>query len=285
MVLSHFHVVVIEISLIIICTCLKLSNAFYSPAHITVTHALRLETFTVLSVHKKKVEEVSMNRRKAFTMSFVRLIVGGSSPLITNPAFAANLTPGKTLVEYEIGPQIGNSEASPSRQFDNSNVLFSQDYYYKFGTAPPWIEPDSTEFPKTMPFTLSQKRYDSLKKYGTRVSSAGYYLENVVKDAISSGDYANKLSDPNTDPSYCLRPMGLLANSFLASENTGTTNELFLARWYINEISLDMNDIRMSESKDIAIKSYKNANKAYNSYLSLMNRLITSKVGDKFGYI
>merc|ERR1712176_917236 len=120
------------------------------------------------------------------------------------------------------------------------------------------------------------------KKYGTRVQSAGYFLETVVKDAISSGDYLTKLPDPNTDPAYCLRPMGLLANSFLASENTGTTNELFLARWYINEISLDVSDIKSARSKTDALKSHESAVKALNSYLGMLNRSITLKVGDPF---
>ena len=75
---------------------------------------------------------------------------------------------------------------------------------------------------------------------------------------------------------------GLMANGFLASENTGTTNELLLARWYINEISLDIDDIKNASSKEDASAAYKAATKAVNSYLALLNRVMTSKVGDKF---
>ena len=74
--------------------------------------------------------------------------------------------------------------------------------------------------------------------------------------------------------------MGLLANSFMASENTGATNELFLARWYINEIYLQLQDAQSASSADEAAKYYGYAKKATNSYLGLLNRVITSKIGD-----
>lgn len=77
-----------------------------------------------------------------------------------------------------------------------------------------------------------------------------------------------------------------MANSFLASENTGTTNELFLSRWYINEINLDIGDVcNKAQSKEEALQSYQAAKTALNSYLSMINRVISSKVGDKFAYL
>ena len=73
-----------------------------------------------------------------------------------------------------------------------------------------------------------------------------------------------------------------MANGFLASENTGATNELLLARWYINEIYLDIGDIRAATSEADALKSLDAAKKSINSYYGLLNRVITSKVGDPF---
>jgi hypothetical protein len=64
----------------------------------------------------------------------------------------ADFAPGGPLLDRTVSVTFGNSEASPSRAKDNSNVLFNQDNYYKFGAAAQWIEPGSTEFPKTMPF-------------------------------------------------------------------------------------------------------------------------------------
>lgn len=202
--------------------------------------------------------------------------------LFQGQAVQADFTPGGTLVDRQVGVQVGNPQASPSRKPDNSNVLFSQDNYFKFGQAAPWIEPGSVDFPKIMPFTPSQQRYDALKKYGDRIQRGMQVLDSVG-DAIRIG---GDVTDPSVSDVYALRPMGLLANSFLASENTGTTNELLLSRWYINEIYLDIGDIcNKAQSKEEAVQSHQSAKKALNSYLSMINRVITSKVGDKFDYL
>mmetsp|Transcript_24854 Transcript_24854/g.71868 ORF Transcript_24854/g.71868 Transcript_24854/m.71868 type:complete len:279 (-) Transcript_24854:124-960(-) len=205
---------------------------------------------------------------------------------IQSASAESQFTPGGTLVDRELGPQVGNPEASASRKFDNSNVLFGQDTYFKFGTASPWIEPGDTSFPKQMPFVLSQQRYDALKKYGERVIRGTKAVE-ALGDVINSTpveEFSTKILPPDA-PEYYLRPLGLLANNFLASENTGTTNELFLARWYINEIYLGIADARAAKSKEDALKSYDAAKKAVNSFLGMMNRSITAKVGDKFELI
>lgn len=205
----------------------------------------------------------------------------GSAFLPRQSAWASEFTPGGSLVDREVGILVGNSEASPSRKVDNSNVLFSQDQYFKFGQAAQWIEPGNVEFPKTMPFTPSQQRYDTLKKYKDRINKGVAAIDGLGDVIKSSSDYATAVADPS-DAQYALRPMGLLANGFLASENTGATNELFLARWYINEMYLHIGDIRAAKKEAEAIKSYSSAKKAANSYLGMMNRVITSKVGDKF---
>ena len=133
-----------------------------------------------------------------------------------------------------------------------------------------------------MPFTPSQQRYDTMKKYRERVQR-GVDLIRDLGDTIAKGEYAS-IPDGSA-PEYSIRPMGLMANGFLASENTGTTNELLLSRWYINEIALDIDDIKNAPSKEAAAKSHRAAVKAVNSYLGLLNRVITSKVGDKFDLI
>jgi len=133
-----------------------------------------------------------------------------------------------------------------------------------------------------MPFVLSQQRYDALKKYGTRVTTA---METFTQ--IGSASSASDVPQ-HDDPVYQLRALGLLANSFLASENTGMTNELMLERWYINEMYLRIGDYRSALEKGDAKEakvSYGCLGKAMNSYLSLLNRQITSKVGDKYSYL
>ena len=81
------------------------------------------------------------------------------------------------------------------------------------------------------------------------VSTRGNAEALVALEAdINNGNFASIA--PADDPKYALRPLGLMANGFMASENTGTTNELLLARWYINEIYLRISDMKNATSKD-----------------------------------
>lgn len=256
------------------------TNAFVQPGEPLSTRNIH----TLSAIKPFDSSDESIESRRGFFSStksslLVPSIVSFLTPQVSN---AGQFTPGGTLVDRDVGVTVGNPEASPSRKQDNSNVLFAQDNYFKFGQATKWIEPDSTDFPVTMPFVLSQQRYDTLKKYGSRVISGAEAVKNLDKE-ITNGDYGSVASAD--DPKFSLRPAGLLANGFLGSENTGTTNELLLARWYINEIFLRIGDIRSSTSEADALAAHSAAKKAMNSYLSMMNRVITSKVGNKFEYV
>jgi len=181
------------------------------------------------------------------------------------------------LVDYN-SIKANNKGASKSRRMDNSNVIFVQDHYYIFGTAPPFIPKGDTSFPEKMPFVSSTKRYEAMKKYRERVQR-GIDLIDSIKGDIEKDNYNSILAADA--PEYSTRPFGLLAYAFLASE-TGPTNELYLARWYINEFYLDVNEVKTATSKVDALAAYSNAIKALNSVLVMLNRSITSKVGDPF---
>ncbi len=229
------------------------------------------------SVPKPPLTAPNPNRR-----SLLGQFVGAATllaPTLLAPTLsqAAEFTPGGSLVDRAVGVTVGNAEASASRKFDNSNVLFDKDFYFKFGTASAWIEPDSTEFPVSMPFTKSQQRYDALKKYQERVSTGVQTIQSLQN--------AQDVADPTATDVYYLRPIGLLANGMLASENTGAPNELFLARYYINEMYLLITDLKQATDPSQRQKIYSILTKAVNSYLTLMNRVITPKVGEKFQYI
>ena len=243
--------------------------------------------FSILPPHvTTSFEESVPSRRQVFQTIGTGVIATTTQMLIVpvSPVNAAgkSFAPGGTLVDYEVGVTVGNPQASKSRRADNSNVVFAQDYYYKFGTAAPWIEAGNTEFPKTMPFAPSQQRYEAMKKYRERIQR-GIDLIAELGETIAVGKYST-IPD-STAPEYSIRPFGLFANSMIASENTGTTNELLLARWYINELSLDIDDIKNAPAKEEAVKSLQAATAAANSYLVLLNRVITPKVGDKFDLI
>lgn len=272
------------IRLVIVSALLVFVNAFAPPSAGVVNHQWNKRSSSVI--------EVSASRRDVLAETSQALLLLGSLVVVKVDSVSAaegggsgnNFTPGGTLVDRPVGVTVGNSDASSSRAFDNANVLFKQDHYFKFGVAPAWIEPESVDFPKTMPFTLSQQRYDALKKYGTRVQSGLQQLV-AIRDMVDSTNLPDTISNDLKTDAYQFRPMGLLANNFLASENTGTTNELLLARWYINEMYLQITDIQLSKDSKDAMIHYENAKKAANSYIQLMNRVITSKVGDKLPFV
>lgn len=228
---------------------------------------------------EKGMASDTVTSRRTLMKDMLVLTSSASMALFGPDPVFADFTPGGTLVDREVGVQVGNPQASASRKSDNANVLFSQDHYFKFGVAAPWIEPDSTEFPKTVPFVRVQQRYDALKKYGPRIINGLFEIKEVGNIPRS------EVKDPTAADVYQLRPMGLLANNLLASENTGSTNELFLARWYINEIYLLVNDLRNATTDEDAKSIAGAVRSAANSYLALMNRVITPKVGDKLPYI
>jgi hypothetical protein len=258
------------------------SSAFVPPAPTEKFGRTALSAFESSrpdSIGEGKNARRSLLQIAATSLSAVSLMMPVSP---ASSAEGKSFTPGGTIVDYDVGVVVSNPEASKSRNIDNSNVLFTQDYYFKFGTAAPWIPEGVTDFPKIMPFAPSQQRYDTMKKYRERVQR-GVDLIAGLGEAIDKGEYASILD--SSAPEYSIRPMGLFANGFMASENTGTTNELLLARWYTNEMYLDINDIKNASSKEEATKSYKAIVNALNSYLGLMNRSITSKVGDKWDLV
>eukprot|EP00529_Nitzschia_sp_RCC80_P026197 CAMPEP_0113480538 /NCGR_PEP_ID=MMETSP0014_2-20120614/21929_1 /TAXON_ID=2857 /ORGANISM="Nitzschia sp." /LENGTH=352 /DNA_ID=CAMNT_0000373975 /DNA_START=108 /DNA_END=1167 /DNA_ORIENTATION=- /assembly_acc=CAM_ASM_000159 len=239
--------------------------------------------------HGNQESDMDTSRRQglqSIASSLAGAVVGYNIIGLSDPtqfvASAGEFAPGGTLVDYEVGVTAGNPQASKSRKVDNSNVVFNQDSYFKFGRAQPFIPTGSTEFPKSVPFTRVAQRYETYKKYKDRIQR-GIDLVVGLKDAVDSSTYGDILD--GTAPEYSIRPMGLFANGFLASENTGTTNELLLARWYINEVALDITDIKNAKSQDDARRSYDAAIAALNSYIGLINRCITSKVGEPFTQI
>lgn len=259
-----------------------LSTTAVSSFHISPKASSSFSNSHLFAIREEREnQDVVVDRliqRRNFFQSAASISVGLALVAPSRANAEKAFAPGGTLVDYEVGVQVGNIQASKSRKVDNSNVIFNQDYYFKFGTAPQWIDEGNTEFPKTMPFTPSQQRYETVKKYGERVQRGVDRIASLG-ESIKNGDY-NSILDGSA-PEYYIRPMGLMANGFLASENTGTTNELLLARWYINEISLDIDDIKNASSKEEATSAYQATIKAVNSYLCLLNRVITPKVGDK----
>ena len=155
---------------------------------------------------------------------------GAAVTLAPKDARADGVGPGMFVEAKNIA---SNPDASRSRDPMNSNVLFSQDFYFKYGRSPPFLQDATSEIPDggAVPFTRVQQRYEAYGKYAARVL-AGVEAFRALKGAVDNGSWATVASD---DTKYNLRAMGLLANGLMASENNGPGNVLFLTRWYVNE--------------------------------------------------
>ena len=168
----------------------------------------------------------------------------------------------------ETKNMASNPDASLSRDPMNSNVLFSQDFYFKYGRSPPFLQDATSEIPDggAVPFTRVQQRYEAYGKYAARVL-AGVEAFRALKGAVDNGSWATVASD---DTKYNLRAMGLLANGLMASENNGPGNVLFLTRWYVNECALDIGDVAKAADKGQAAAAWERGRKAINSALIVL---------------
>ena len=192
-------------------------------------------------------------------------------------ASADGVGPGMFVEAKNIA---SNPDASRSRDPMNSNVLFSQDFYFKYGRSPPFLQDATSEIPDggAVPFTRVQQRYEAYGKYAARVL-AGVEAFRALKGAVDNGSWATAAAD---DTKYNLRAVGLLANGLMASENNGPGNVLFLTRWYVNECALDIGDVAKAADKAQAAAAWERGRKAINSALIVLNKEISPKVGEQF---
>lgn len=146
--------------------------------------------------------------------------------------------------------------------------LFPSDFYSKFGKRPAPIDSTDT-LPGAPPFVRVQTRYDAYQKYAPKI--------NVGLAAFK--DLAQAPNQKSADTLVkTLRPMGLLANNLLATDSV--TNELLLARYYINEVFFKIADVDWSRNDVSALVDQARLN--LNSYLVVVNRAIPPTVGDAF---
>ena len=202
---------------------------------------------------------------------------GAAVTLAPKDARADGVGPGMFVETKNIA---SNPDASRSRDPMNSNVLFSQDFYFKYGRSPPFIQDAASEIPDggAVPFTRVQQRYEAYGKYAARVL-AGVEAFRALKGAVDNGSWATVAAD---DTKYNLRAVGLLANGLMASENNGPGNVLFLTRWYVNECALDIGDVAKAADKAQAAAAWERGRKAINSALIVLNKEISPKVGEQF---
>jgi hypothetical protein len=117
----------------------------------------------------------------------------------------------------------------------------------------------------------------------------------ILRGSNPNWNEAAKLVDPGLDtrmPSPAvdsLLKMALFATQMLTSPNfTGPNRELLVSRYYINECAYALDGLAKSiDERDVAtsLALWEFGKDSFNSYLSILNRSISSKVGDKFDLV
>lgn len=198
----------------------------------------------------------------------------------------------------------------------NKDALIREDYWYFSGRRPPrrldinalpaddptwnaWGECTKSEV------TGNSCVYVSLKQ---RIPADGKYffsidngireysqLGNILRGSNPNWNEAAKLVDPGLDtrmPSPAvdsLLKMALFATQMLTSPNfTGPNRELLVSRYYINECAFALDGLGKSiDERDVAtsLALWEFGKDSFNSYLSILNRSISPKVGDKFDLV
>jgi hypothetical protein len=249
--------------------------------------------------------KTALTRRSAFGY-----ITGAASSTLllpsNNPAIAQEeSTTTKPSIQYENRDRKQNKEA-----------LIREDYWYFSGRKPP-RRLDIDAFPADDPTwnawgecTKSESTgnscvYVSLKQripaYGkyafsiSLVASEYGQLGKVLKSSNVNWGEAAKLVDAGGEQKIpspavdALLKMALFATQMLTSPNySGPSRELLVSRYYINECAFALRQLgKALEERDVdtSLALWEFGKDSWSSYLSIVNRSISPKVGDKFQMI
>ena len=108
---------------------------------------------------------------------------------------------------------------------------------------------------------------------------------NAAARIVDAG-YEQRMPAPTVD---ALLKMALFATQMLTSPNfSGPSRELLVSRYYINETAFATKELAQAIEQrdlDMAMGFWEFGKDSWNSYISIVNRSISPKVGDKFEVI
>jgi len=217
-----------------------------------------------------------IHRRESFSIFLSTLTAAGA------PAIA---------LEYEQRNRNGNKQA-----------IVREDYWYMMGKAPPRRmesgimridNPEynawgtcQTETGNSCTYVSLKQRVPTYSKYSGSIA-AGISDYSRVKDSLEKQDWAMAsylLVDSSTPPPAieALLKMVLFARQMLSTPDyTGPSKELLIAHFYVNEAHfaiIELQDAIQAQDMDRAMSAWEFGR---DSYLTIVNRNINDKVGDK----
>jgi hypothetical protein len=238
-----------------------------------------------------------ISRREAIEVA----ILGGSvSSLLVLPPLPSNAEDG--------APALYESRNRNS----NKGAIVREDYWYMMGRTPPRKMGEGmmkSDDPKWNAFGTCQSNADGssnsctyvpLKQRIPAYSKYSFLIKFGAKDfarmgtAINAGDWEaaesylveTSVPAPLVD---ALLKMVLFGSCMLTTPNySGPSRELLVARFYVNEVGFATKEVAAAieaRDSDRAKAAFEFGRDSWNSYLTIVNRQITEKVGDKFELI
>lgn len=222
-------------------------------------------------------------------------------------ASTASLLPPNSLATTT---DVGSIPYELRDRNSNKDALIREDYWYMMGKTPPRLMGEGmmkSDNPQWNAFGTCESTgatnsctYVSLKQRIPAYSKYAFLIQLGAKDfgrlgtALDSEDWEKAetlLADTTYPPPIidALLKMVLFASGLLTSPNySGPNRELLVARFYVNECGFATKEIASA----VAARDQRRAKAAWdfgrdswNSYLTIVNRQITSKVGDKLDLI
>lgn len=259
-----------------------------------------------------------------FTLSRRKALVTGGIGIASSTAFVPGTKPNHAeAATDDIGVVLPLSGATTSlfpyekrdRQ-GNKDALIKEDYWFMTGRTPPRVfQPNDTSSndPKLNTpgayVTLDQRR-PAYSKYAVSIGlginsyrELGGIFELLSKPpsmetkegTVALWDKASLYLQPASSGSLpsplidSLLKMLLFATSMLTSpNNSGPSIEYLVARFYVNELAFATKELsRAVANQDVAraTAAWQFGKDSMNSYLTIINRAIVPKVGDKFNLI
>eukprot|EP00968_Pinguiococcus_pyrenoidosus_P022006 scaffold2979_cov243-Pinguiococcus_pyrenoidosus.AAC.7 len=183
------------------------------------------------------------------------------------------------------------SKSFATRDLFNRGAIFGEDYWYKYGKEPPRVLKDagltSVEelSSEGLPFVRVQIRYDAYKKYADRIAAACQRYGTDLRTAVDAKDWdkVRELAGDKGDIALGLRPAGIFSTLVLSPDSV--TPEAYLMRYYVNEVQFQLRDLQTAAgARDggAAKEAYGLGRDALNSWIFFVNRVINSRVGEKF---
>ena len=256
--------------------------------------------FGLLCLYQSSALSLLQSRREAIRAAIFASSTSSFLPL--NNAFAVE-TIQSDYIPYENRDRRGNKDA-----------LIREDYWYMMGKTPPRLMGEGmmkSDNPQWNTFGSCESSggtnsctYVSIKQQRIPIySKYAYFIRLGTKDfsrlgaAIDAGDWETADSILMTPPTTSIPPpvkdallkMILFASGMLTSPNySGPNRELLVARFYANECGFAINELEIAvyaRNKGRAKAAWDFGRDSFDSYLTIVNRQITPKVGDKFDLI